>query len=85
MAWGEELTTVALERGTALVGYAYLLTGDLDSARDLVQEALVRTYGLLSSVETREGGAQSHVTVELSHPVPAPRPLAPNQSRPSGV
>src|SRR5665647_970761 len=45
MAWGEELTTVALERGPALVGYAYLLTGDLDSARDLVQEALVRTYG----------------------------------------
>lgn len=45
MAWGEELTTVALGRGPALVGYAYLLTGDLDSARDLVQEALVRTYG----------------------------------------
>jgi len=45
MAWGEELTTVALERGPALVGYAYLLTGDLDSARDLVQEALVRVYG----------------------------------------
>ena len=45
MAWGEELTAVALKRGPALVGYAYLLTGDLDSARDLVQEALVRTYG----------------------------------------
>ena len=45
MAWGEELTAVARERGPALVGYAYLLTGDLDSARDLVQEALVRTYG----------------------------------------
>lgn len=45
MGWGEELTALATERGPALVGYAYLLTGDLDRARDLVQEALVRTYG----------------------------------------
>src|SRR5665648_206858 len=45
MAWGDDLSRLAVERGPALVGYAYLLTGDLDSARDLVQEALVRTYG----------------------------------------
>jgi RNA polymerase sigma-70 factor (ECF subfamily) len=45
MAWGDELAALTTDRGPALVGYAYLLTGDLESARDLVQEALVRTYG----------------------------------------
>ena len=45
MAWGDELAALTIHRGPALVGYAYLLTGDLESARDLVQEALVRTYG----------------------------------------
>jgi len=45
MAWGDDLSRLAVERGPVLVGYAYLLTGDLDSARDLVQEALVRVYG----------------------------------------
>jgi RNA polymerase sigma-70 factor (ECF subfamily) len=45
MAWGDELAALTIDRGPALVGYAYLLTGDLESARDLVQEALVRTYG----------------------------------------
>jgi RNA polymerase sigma-70 factor (ECF subfamily) len=45
MAWGDELTALTIDRGPALVGYAYLLTGNLESARDLVQEALVRTYG----------------------------------------
>lgn len=44
MAWHDDLTTVATERGTALVGYAYLLSGDLSRAQDLVQEALVRTW-----------------------------------------
>lgn len=45
MAWPEDLTAVATERGPALVGYAYLLTGDLHRAEDLVQEALARTFG----------------------------------------
>lgn len=45
MAWGDDLSRLAVDRGPALVGYAYLLTGDLDRARDLVQEALVRVYG----------------------------------------
>src|SRR5665648_457869 len=45
MAWGDDLSRLAVERGPALVGHAYLLTGDRDSARDRVQEALVRTYG----------------------------------------
>ena len=45
MAWGDDLSGLATERGPGLVGYAYLLTGDLDGARDLVQEALIRTFG----------------------------------------
>lgn len=45
MGWPEDLTALATERGPALVGYAYLLTGDLHRAEDLVQEALLRTYG----------------------------------------
>lgn len=45
MAWQDEaLAAMAAERGRALVGYAYLLTGSIPAAEDLVQEALVRTY-----------------------------------------
>lgn len=44
MAWEDELDELARRRGPALVGYAYLLTGDLHSAQDVVQEALVRTF-----------------------------------------
>ena len=32
-------------RGRALTGYAYLLCGNLDDAEDLVQDALVKTFG----------------------------------------
>ncbi len=38
------LATLARERGRALFGYAYLLTGQVHAAEDLVQEALVRTF-----------------------------------------
>ena len=44
MAWQDDVTRIASERGSALVGYAYLLTGDLGSAEDLVQEALTRAW-----------------------------------------
>ncbi len=44
MGWQDELTTLATQRGPALVGYAYLLCGDLTRAHDLVQEALVRAW-----------------------------------------
>ena len=43
-AWEDALGTLVRERGRALVGYAYLLTGDLREAEDLVQDALVRTF-----------------------------------------
>lgn len=45
MAWGDDLAQLAATRGSALVGYAYLLTGDLDRAQDLVQEGLARAFG----------------------------------------
>lgn len=44
MAWEQDLERLAGERGPALVGYAYLLTGDLPAAQDLVQDALVATF-----------------------------------------
>jgi RNA polymerase sigma-70 factor (ECF subfamily) len=40
----DRLAALAAERGAALVGYAYLLTGSVAEAEDLVQEGLVRTF-----------------------------------------
>jgi len=44
MSWEADLDRLVSERGSALVAYAYLLVGDMASAEDLVQDALVRTY-----------------------------------------
>lgn len=38
----EVVATLARERWGALVGYAYLLTGSIGDAEDLVQDALVK-------------------------------------------
>ena len=43
-AWGDSLEVLVRERGSALFGYAYVLTGSADLADDLVQDALVRTF-----------------------------------------
>ncbi|SEJ26647.1 RNA polymerase sigma factor [Demequina mangrovi] len=43
-SWGDTLEAVVRERGGALYAYAYVLTGDVDGAQDLVQEALVRAF-----------------------------------------
>ena len=43
--WDEVATALVVERGDALSRYAYLLTGSVDDAADLVQDALVRTFG----------------------------------------
>ena len=40
----DAMATLARERGKALTGYAYLLTGNLRDAEDLVQDALVKTF-----------------------------------------
>ena len=44
MSWEDELDEFARTRGPALVGYGYLLTGELHAAQDLVQDAFVRTF-----------------------------------------
>ncbi len=44
MSWEQELATFSRERGPALVGYAYLLTGTMQGAEDLVQDGLVRAW-----------------------------------------
>lgn len=44
MGWQDDVTALARERGPALVGYAYLLVGDLAAAQDLVQDAFVKTF-----------------------------------------
>jgi RNA polymerase sigma-70 factor (sigma-E family) len=41
------LTQLVHERGEVLVRYAYLLTGDVPAAQDLVQDALVKVFGRL--------------------------------------
>lgn len=42
--WSRTLDTLIRERGPALFGYAYVLTGNTADAEDLLQEALTRTF-----------------------------------------
>lgn len=49
MTWEQDMATLAHDRGPALVGYAYLLTGELHAAQDLVQDALVQTFSRRSA------------------------------------
>jgi RNA polymerase sigma-70 factor (sigma-E family) len=46
-AWEHTVTELVAARGDALLRYAHLLCGDRDEAADLVQDALVRTFGRL--------------------------------------
>jgi len=56
----DAMATLARERGKALTGYAFLLTGDLRDAEDLVQDALVKTFvRRLSGLEL--GSAEGYV------------------------
>jgi RNA polymerase sigma factor (sigma-70 family) len=45
--WQGVVTTLVAERGDALTRYAHLICGDPDHAADLVQDALVKTFGRL--------------------------------------
>ena len=45
--WEEVVTHLVAERGDALTRYAYLISGSRDDASDLVQDALVKTFGRL--------------------------------------
>lgn len=46
-AWERVVETLVAERGEALTRYAYLISGSADDAADLVQDALVKTFGRL--------------------------------------
>lgn len=45
--WEHVVTQLVAERGDALTRYAYLICGSQDDAADLVQDALVKTFGRL--------------------------------------
>jgi RNA polymerase sigma factor (sigma-70 family) len=45
--WQDVVTRLVEERGDALTRYAYLICGRQDDAADLVQDALVKTFGRL--------------------------------------
>jgi len=45
--WEQVVTVLVAQRGDALLRYAQLLCGSRDDAADLVQDALVRTFGRL--------------------------------------
>lgn len=56
--WRGVLETLIRERRAALVGYAYLLTGDRPAAEDLVHDAIIRTFARarrLDEVHQAEG------------------------------
>lgn len=45
--WEKVVTELVAQRGAALERYAFLLCGNADDAADLVQDALVKTFGRL--------------------------------------
>jgi RNA polymerase sigma factor (sigma-70 family) len=45
--WEQTVVRLVAERGEALTRYAYLISGSADDAADLVQDALVKTFGRL--------------------------------------
>ena len=55
--WEQTVTRLVAERGDALTRYAYFISGSRDDASDLVQDALVQTFGRLRngfSIESAE-------------------------------
>jgi len=59
-SWEQVVTALVAERGDALLRYAQLLCGSRDDAADLVQDALVRTFGRLRNGFTVES-AEAYV------------------------
>jgi len=45
--WQSVVATLVAERGDSLTRYAWLISGSADDAADLVQDALVKTFGRL--------------------------------------
>ncbi|WP_315092908.1 sigma-70 family RNA polymerase sigma factor [uncultured Cellulomonas sp.] len=59
----EVMAVMARDRGAALGAYAYLLTGNLRDAEDLVQDALVKTFVRGRHVEI--GSAEGYVRTAI--------------------
>ena len=58
--WQSVVATLVAERGDALTRYAWLISGSADDAADLVQDALVKTFGRLRNGFT-VGSAEAYV------------------------
>ena len=84
-AWERVVTELVAERGDALLRYATLLTGSPDDAADLVQDALVRTFGRLrngfsvASAEAYVRRAILNASVDRGRRVSLWRRVAPSQ------
>lgn len=61
--WSRVLETLLRERGSALFGYAYVLTGSVPQAEDLLQDALVRAF---RSGRSSKGVDAAHIYVKRS-------------------
>lgn len=83
--WERVVTELVAERGDALLRYATLLTGSADDAADLVQDALVRTFGRLrngftvASAESYVRRAILNAAVDRGRRVTRWRRVAPTQ------
>lgn len=62
----DTLDVLSRERGRALFGYAYLLSGDRCAADDLVQDALVQTFARLRA-GTDVDHAEAYVRAAILH------------------
>ncbi len=83
--WERVVTELVAERGDALLRYATLLTGSADDAADLVQDALVRTFGRLrngfsvASAESYVRRAILNASLDRGRRVSRWRKVAPSQ------
>ena len=72
--WQSVVTVLVTERGDALTRYAWLISGSADEAADLVQDALVKTFGRLRNgftVCTGEDDAAGSFRSDLPHVSPS--------------
>ncbi|WP_062377132.1 RNA polymerase sigma factor [Demequina pelophila] len=67
-SWEGVLETLVRERRGALVGFAYLLTGDRPAAEDLVHDAIIRTFSRarrLDNIHAAEGYVRRAITTQF--------------------